>query len=95
MTNARKRTMRCSRQTTCNLCLTDCERAEITAKKSRIRTDLLAACNGLIEDKDLVEQDEGITACQCTTKMPEDAIEPLPCIYCVAKAAIAKAEDKP
>ena len=44
MEQTRKRTMRCTHPTPCEICLTDCKRAEITAKEDRIRPDLLAAC---------------------------------------------------
>lgn len=43
MENIRKRTMRCKHQTSCNLCLADCRRAEIIAKEDEIKDDLLAA----------------------------------------------------
>ena len=58
----------------------------------RQRDDLLAVCEGLTEDLELIEQDEGITACQCMAKCPDDIVEPPPCNYCQAKAAIAKAQ---
>jgi len=49
MNDIRKRTMRCKREITCNLCLFDCRRAEITAKEDEIRSDLLAACEMVLE----------------------------------------------
>ena len=42
--HTRKLIMRCEHPTPCELCLTDCKRAEITAKEDEIRSDLLAAC---------------------------------------------------
>ena len=42
--HARKRIMRCEHPTPCELCLTDCKRAELIAKEDKIRSDLLAAC---------------------------------------------------
>lgn len=54
--------------------------------------DLVTACKRLIEDLELIEQDESITACQCLAKAPDDITAPLPCNYCAAKIAIAKAE---
>ena len=45
----RKRTMRCEHPTPCDLCLTDCKRAEITAKENEIRSNLLTACKRLID----------------------------------------------
>lgn len=44
MEQARKRIMRCTHPTPCEICLTDCKRAETTAKEDRIRADLLAVC---------------------------------------------------
>ncbi len=44
MSNARKDVMCCHRKSTCDACLTDCERAEIVAKKEIVRLDLLEAC---------------------------------------------------
>ena len=44
MEHVRKRIMRCKHPTPCELCLTDCKRAEITAKEDTIRSDLLMAC---------------------------------------------------
>ena len=55
------------------------------------RDKLLAACKALVEDGEYLEQDEGITACQCLAKAPDDIVEPPKCGYCLAKAAI---EDK-
>ncbi len=49
MGNIRKETMRCKRETSCNLCLTDCKRAELIAKENEIRDDLLAACKETLE----------------------------------------------
>ena len=55
--------------------------------------DLLDACEGLVEDCELLEQDESISACQCMAKAPDDITEPLPCNYCKAKAAISSAKE--
>ena len=44
MEHARKRIMRCKHPTPCELCLTDCRRAEITVKENEIRSELLTAC---------------------------------------------------
>ena len=44
MERTRKLIMRCEHATPCDLCFTDCKRAEITAKENKIRSDLLAAC---------------------------------------------------
>ncbi len=49
MSNIRKRTMRCERQSACDLCLADCKRAELIAKENGIRADLLAACKELLQ----------------------------------------------
>ena len=49
MEHARKRIMRCKHPTPCELCLTDCRRAEITAKEDKIRSDLLTACEEAID----------------------------------------------
>ncbi len=57
--------------------------------------DLLAACKGLSEELEGIEEDEGITACQCLGRTPDDITEPLPCNYCKAKAAIAEASCTP
>ncbi len=54
--------------------------------------ELLEACKGLIEELENLEQDEGITACQCIGKTPEMICDPLPCNYCMAKSAISTAE---
>ena len=51
--DTRKRIMRCEHPTPCELCLTDCKRAEITAKENEIRSDLLAACKASVRLKDL------------------------------------------
>jgi len=51
------------------------------------RDDLLAACEELVADKDYLEQDEGIFACQCEPRGRHLA-EPPKCSYCKAKAAI-------
>ena len=62
------------------------------AKTFQQRDDLLAACEGLIADVEMLEQDDGVTACQCLAKTPDDITEPPPCNYCKAVAAIAKAK---
>ncbi len=55
---------------------------------TRHRDKLLAACKALVEDGEYLEQDEGITACQCLAKAPDDIVEPPKCGYCLAKSAI-------
>ena len=57
--------------------------------------DLLEACKGLVEDLKMLQEDEGITACQCVAKATDDTAEPPKCNYCKAEAAIAKATHKP
>ena len=61
-------------------------------KTEKQRDDLRDACEGLVADAEMLEQDEGITACQCLAKTPDDITEPPPCNYCKAVAAIAKAK---
>ncbi len=48
MEQMRKRIMRCTHPTPCEICLTDCKRAEITAKEGEIRADLLDVCKDLL-----------------------------------------------
>ena len=62
----------------------------LTAEKKA----LMAACEGLIEDRELIEQDEAIGACQCLAKAPDDILEPEPCSYCKAKTALAEARQQ-
>lgn len=47
--HTRKLIMRCKHPTPCDLCLTDCKRAEVTAKENEIRSDLLDACKEAIK----------------------------------------------
>ena len=58
----------------------------------RQRDALLEACKELVADREMLEQDEAITACQCMSSAPDDITPPLPCAYCQGKAAIALAE---
>ena len=53
-------------------------------------TELVKALEGLVEELDGIEQDEGITACQCLAKAPDDMTEPKPCNYCIATESLAK-----
>ena len=41
--------------------------------------NLLKACESLIENLELIEQGEGITACQCLEKAPDNITDPPPC----------------
>ncbi len=58
---------------------------------ARHRDKLLAACEGMVKDREEAERIEGIFACQCLAKAPDDIVEPPKSSYCQAKAAI---EDK-
>lgn len=55
--------------------------------------EMVKALEGTIAELEWLEQDDGIPACQCTAKIPEDRVEPPPCNYCIAKAVLAKAEE--
>ena len=56
------------------------------------RDALLDACKELVADRDILQQDEGIFACQCLAKAPDDITEPPLCCYCLGKESIAQAE---
>ena len=51
---------------------------------------LLEALKGMVNALDIIEQDEGIYACQCESPMGNKVVTY--CSYCTAKAAIAQAE---
>ncbi len=60
--------------------------AEANAHLIAAAPDLLEACKSLVDELEGIEQDDGITACQCLiTGSP-------PCNYCKAKQVIAEAE---
>ena len=83
MERTRKLIMRCEHPTPCDLCLTDCVRAEIAAKEDEIRTELLDACKAIwwYEDElydEILEGDLGSikTSGLCDAlKQDNDAIE--------------------
>lgn len=81
MCNARKDMMACNcDDLSCDSCLLDCKRAEITAKEKRITADLLAACEAFVEwDKSL-----SLASASRIAVGRQEA-------YSKAKAAIAKA----
>lgn len=68
-----------------------CDIIDTAEARLKVLPDLLEACEGMVKDLEMIEQDEAITACQCMAKAPDDIIDPLPCYYCAAKTAIAKA----
>ena len=53
------------------------------------RDALLDALKEMVNDREALAEDEGITACQCMGISPDDITPPEPCSYCKAKAAIA------
>ena len=60
-----------------------------TCKDKQQRDELREVCKEMIEDRDLVEQDEGFFACQCMAEA-DDIVKPyLPCSYCKAKQALS------
>ena len=65
---------------------------ELVADLKLQRDALLEACKELVADRDILQQDEGIFACQCLAKAPDDITEPPLCCYCLSKEAIAQAQ---
>lgn len=53
---------------------------------------LVEATKALVEDRNILQQDEGIFACQCLAKAPDDITEPPLCCYCLGKQALEEAE---
>ena len=53
MCKARKDLMRCQQGSSCDSCLIDCQRAEITAKEDEIKADLLEAIKTALETSSL------------------------------------------
>jgi len=69
----------------------DARDARLIVQAVNEREGLLDALRGMVGDAELLECDEGISACFCMAKAPDDITAPPPCAYCRARALLERA----